>query len=60
MFIDRSIKDKHFQTISQIQKQNLFVVYGGNVNHKTPEGSFISWKNVHTMDDLCNNVNRND
>jgi len=41
---------KHFQTVSQIQKLNLFVVYGGDMNYKTSDGSFISWKNVSMFD----------
>jgi predicted AAA+ superfamily ATPase len=37
---------KHFQSVSQISKQNLFVVYGGDLDYYTSDGSFISWKNL--------------
>ena len=48
---------KHFQTISQINKQNLYVVYGGDMDYQTSDGTFISWKHTHK---LCEYINNND
>jgi predicted AAA+ superfamily ATPase len=35
-----------FQSISGIDKNNLSVIYGGDIDYKTQKGKFISWKNI--------------
>ncbi|MCL2650429.1 MAG: ATP-binding protein [Candidatus Azobacteroides sp.] len=35
----------HFQQISDIDKDNLMVVYGGDADYSATNGRFISWKN---------------
>lgn len=34
-----------FQSISGIDRNNMIVVYGGNTDYKTKDGSYVSWRN---------------
>jgi predicted AAA+ superfamily ATPase len=35
-----------FQSISGINAENSFVIYGGETDYITPKGKFVSWKNI--------------
>lgn len=37
---------KRFQEISNISNEKLSVIYGGDIDFKTDNGRFISWKNI--------------
>jgi predicted AAA+ superfamily ATPase len=43
---------KMFQSFSGISSENLYVIYGGDIDYKTDNGSFLSWKNEFKLSSL--------